>query len=72
MRQRSRKLIGTVLLFALVIVYSLVATAIAVARLAESPHWVHLVYFLFTGILWVVPAMFVISWMLKPDRPGNS
>ncbi|MCB1454917.1 MAG: DUF2842 domain-containing protein, partial [Nitratireductor sp.] len=30
--------------------------------------WVHLLYFLGTGILWVLPAMWLVSWMLKPDR----
>ncbi|MFZ1814536.1 MAG: DUF2842 domain-containing protein [Rhizobiaceae bacterium] len=68
MPQKLRKLIGTVLLLALVILYALVATAVATARLGESPAWVHLAYFFFTGILWVVPAMWIVSWMLKPDR----
>lgn len=69
MTQSIRKLIGTVLLVALVIVYALVATAIAAARLADSPWWVHTLYFLLTGILWVVPAMLLIRWMMKPDPP---
>lgn len=71
MPQTARKLIGTVLLLVLVVVYALVATAIASARLADSPGWVHMLYFLFTGVFWVVPAMFVVSWMLRPDRQGD-
>lgn len=67
LRQRSRKLLGTFVLIALVVVYSLVATAIATARLADASPWVHLVYFLFSGLLWVLPAMLVIRWMLRPD-----
>ncbi len=67
MSQSAKKLIGTVLLVLLVIVYALVATAIAVARLADSPGWVHAVYFFLTGILWVVPAMGIISWMIRPS-----
>lgn len=63
-----RKLIGTVLLVALVVVYALVATTIAAARLADAPAWVHLAYFLITGVLWVLPGMAIVSWMLKPDR----
>lgn len=67
---RLKKLIGTVLLIALVIVYAVVATLVAVAQLAES-HWlVHLAYFFFTGLLWVLPAMLIIKWMAGP-KPGK-
>ena len=68
MANSLRKLVGTVALVVLVIVYALVATAIATAKLADAAGWVHLLYFLGTGVLWVVPAMGIISWMLKPDR----
>ena len=54
---RLKKLIGTFLLVALVIVYAVFATIIAVAQLGNSPAWVHLLYFFFTGILWVLPAI---------------
>ena len=37
MRQTHRKLIGIVLLVALIAIYSLVATAIAAAKLADAP-----------------------------------
>jgi hypothetical protein len=67
MSVRLRKLIGTVLLVALVILYALVATTVAVARLAEA-HWsVHLAYFFLTGLLWVLPAMVLIRWMAGPS-----
>jgi len=68
MPQTLRKLIGTVALVALVVLYALVATTIAAARLADAPGWAHLVYFLVTGVLWVLPAMAIVSWMLKPNR----
>ena len=65
-----KKMIGMIALVALVVVYALVATAIATANLAESPWWVHMLYFFFTGILWVVPAMFIIRWMIRlPSNP---
>ena len=67
MPQRLRKLIGAIVLIALVIVYSLVATAIATAKLADASPWTHLLYFMVSGLLWVLPAMAVISWMQKPD-----
>lgn len=73
MHPRIRKLIGTVLLVFIVCLYALLATMIAVAQLAES-HWsIHLLYFAVTGLLWIVPAMFIIKWMEGPtqkDRQG--
>ncbi|NGN40131.1 DUF2842 domain-containing protein [Mesorhizobium sp. CGMCC 1.15528] len=66
---RLKKLIGTVLLIVLVIVYALVATTVAVAQLSESGPLVHLAFFLFTGILWVVPAMGIIKWLIIEPRP---
>lgn len=65
MRESARKLVGTVLLVLLVILYALVATAIATARLADAPGWAHALYFMVTGIAWVVPAMFIINWMIR-------
>lgn len=68
MHPRIRKLIGTVLLVLIVCVYALLATMIAVAQLAES-HWsIHLLYFALTGLLWIVPAMFIIKWMEGPVK----
>jgi hypothetical protein len=68
MPMRLKKLIGTVILVILVSVYALLATMIAVAQLAESGPLVHMAYFLFTGLLWVLPAMLVIKWMATPSR----
>ncbi|GLS33399.1 MAG: DUF2842 domain-containing protein [Mesorhizobium sp.] len=65
---RLRKLIGTILLVLLVIVYAIVATIIAVAQLAESGPVVHLAFFLFSGLLWILPAMAIIKWMLKAPK----
>lgn len=65
---RLKKLIGTILLVLLVIVYAIVATTIAVAQLAESGPLVHLTYFLVGGLLWILPAMGIIKWMMTPPR----
>ncbi len=70
MPMRLKKLIGTFLLIALVAVYALVATTVAVAQLSESGPLVHFACFLLTGILWVLPAMAVIKWLMLPPRPG--
>lgn len=67
---RLRKFIGTILMIVLVLVYAVLATTIATLTLAQAPAWVHLVYFLLTGVIWIVPAMFLIKWMAGP-RPGD-
>jgi hypothetical protein len=68
---RLKKLIGTILLIALVIIYALVATTVAVARFAESGPLVHLAFFFFSGLLWVLPAMGIIKWLLVERKPNR-
>jgi hypothetical protein len=65
---RLRNFIGTILIIVLVLVYALVANTIAVATLGNAPWWGHLLYFLFTGLLWVLPAMVLIKWMAGPPQ----
>lgn len=65
---RLRRLIGSILLVALVIVYALVASAVAVARLGDASAWTQLAFFLFSGLLWVLPAMAIVSWMARPGK----
>ena len=65
---RIKKLIGTVLLVILVAAYALLATLYAVAQLAESGPLVHLGYFLLSGLLWILPAMWLIRWMVREPR----
>ncbi len=68
---RLKKLIGTFLLVALVVIYAMLATMIAVAQLAQS-HWLtHLAFFAFSGLLWILPAMVIIKWMAGPLPEKN-
>ncbi len=60
---RVKKMIGMFLIVILVIVYALCAVAVATATLANAPWYAHMLYFFFSGILWVVPAMVIIKWM---------
>ena len=69
MPMRLKKLIGSVLLVALVIVYALAATTIAAGRLGNAGPLVHLAFFLVSGILWVLPAMGIIKWLMLEPRP---
>ena len=65
MSPSTRKLIGTVALFALVIVWSLVAMAIAQFPPIFNNPWIAGLYYLVAGVGWVLPAMPLVKWMLK-------
>lgn len=70
MRPTLRSFIGTILIIVIVSLYAILATTIATATLATAPWWAHLLYFLLTGLLWVIPAMLVIKWMAgRKKRP---
>ena len=64
---RVRKLIGTVALLALVIVWALLAMAFAPAALTSNGA-VQALYYVLAGLGWVLPAMPLIAWMARPDR----
>jgi hypothetical protein len=64
---RTRKLIGAVALLALVIVWGLLAMALAQSVLTNINGWVATIYYIVAGLGWVLPAMPLISWMTKPD-----
>ncbi len=66
MSVRIRKLIGTFALFALVIVWALVAMAIAQFPPIFNDPWIAAVYYVVAGIGWVLPAG--IGWVL-PAMP---
>ena len=68
---RTRKLIGTVLLFVLAIVWSLLAMALAQSALTEVSYWTALLYYVIAGLGWVLPAMPLVKWMVKPDKPAS-
>jgi hypothetical protein len=64
---RTRKLIGAVALLALVIVWGLLAMALAQSVLTNINSWVATIYYIVAGLGWVLPAMPLIRWMTKPD-----
>jgi Protein of unknown function (DUF2842) len=69
---RIRKLIGTVLLFVLAIGWTLLAMALAQSALTDVSYWTALLYYVIAGLGWVLPAMPLIRWMVKPDKQANS
>jgi RsiW-degrading membrane proteinase PrsW (M82 family) len=66
-KQRVRKLAGTLVLVVLVVVYSIAASAIYASFLEGQPPWVLIVYFAVAGLGWFVPAAFLVRWMARPD-----
>jgi hypothetical protein len=66
---RTRKFIGTVALLTLVVVWGLVAMALAQSLLTNINGFVATIYYVVTGLGWVLPAMPLIAWMSRPDVP---
>jgi ABC-type Na+ efflux pump permease subunit len=68
MTQRKRKFIGTVALLALIAVYALLALSVAIVlQVRDANKIVELIYYVVAGLLWVLPAAWLISWMQRPD-----
>jgi len=68
MTQRQRKFLGTIALFALIAIYALLAMAVAIVlQVHNASKLVELLYYVVAGLLWVLPAGLLISWMQKPD-----
>jgi hypothetical protein len=68
MRKSRRKFVGSVLMFAFVIVYALIAMALAQARpLQQAPGLVQALCYAVLGMAWVLPMMPLIKWMERPD-----
>jgi Protein of unknown function (DUF2842) len=68
MHIRTRKLIGTIVLLAFVIAWSLVAMALAQSVLTDINGLVAAIFYVVAGLGWVLPAMLLLRWMLKPDE----
>ncbi|HVG51224.1 MAG TPA: DUF2842 domain-containing protein [Xanthobacteraceae bacterium] len=67
MTMRNRKLIGTVAMLALVIVWALVAMALAQVVAVSANPVLQFAYYAVAGMGWIIPAMPLISWMSKSD-----
>jgi hypothetical protein len=72
MRTRTRKLLGASLLVIALPVYSLVVIGAAGAMLANASTLTLTAFFLVTGLIWVLPAMALVSWMARGDRPPGA
>lgn len=66
---RIRKLIGTFALLALAIFWTLLAMALAQSVLTDINGLVAAIFYVVAGLGWVLPAMPLVRWMSRPDRP---
>jgi len=66
---RIRKLIGAIALMLLAIVWGLLAMALAQSVLTDINGLVAAIFYVVAGLGWVLPAMPIVSWMVKPDAP---
>ena len=71
MHIRTRKLIGSLALLALVAIWSLLAMAFAQFALTSANGFVVGAFYVIAGFGWVLPAMPLIAWMVRPDKPAK-
>lgn len=64
---RTRKFLGAIALILLAVVWSLFGMAMAQMPVIANSGWLQAVYYVVVGIGWVLPAMPIVSWMLRPD-----
>lgn len=67
MTMRTRKFVGAMLLLLFLAAYSLVAMLVAVVLQVNGSKLAELTYYVVAGVLWVVPAGWLVKWMQKPD-----
>jgi hypothetical protein len=68
---RLRKFIGAIGLFVLVIVWALVAMALAQAPVIHDNTFASIAYYVIAGMGWVLPAMPLVRWMSRPGIRGQ-
>ena len=71
MRQRTRKLIGTVLLLGRVAFYALMVMAIMHHAVRRFGPVGEPLFYAVAGIAWIPVAMLVIWWMARPDADDD-
>jgi len=68
---RLRKFIGAISLFVLVIVWALVAMALAQMPAIRENAVVSVAYYVIAGLGWCLPAIPIVTWMSRSPR-GNT
>ena len=62
---RLRKFLGAIFLLVLVIVWALLAMALAQAPAIHDHAVLSVIYYIVAGMGWVLPAMPIIAWMVR-------
>ena len=70
MTQRSRKFLGVLLILGSIAAWLAIGTTIYLELLQGLPWFVLIVFFAIVGMGWVFPAMAIIRWMAKDNRPS--
>ena len=63
---RLRKFLGAIALIVLVIVWALLAMALAQAPAIHESAILSVAYYVIAGLGWVLPAMPIVAWMGRP------
>jgi len=66
MSSKIRKLIGTIFILIFLVFYALIVAAIADPILRDAGKFGEFLFYLITGLAWIVPAGIVIKWMQRP------
>ena len=64
---RTRKFLGAIALILLAATWSLLGMAMAQMPVIANSGWLQAIYYVVVGLGWVLPAMPIVSWMLRPD-----
>ena len=65
---RLRKFLGTLILLVFVPTYALMAMSLAVSILPGTSGWTQAGYYIIAGLVWVLPAGVIVTWMVRPAR----
>jgi Protein of unknown function (DUF2842) len=64
---RTRKLFGAIALLLLAFAWSMMGMVLAQFPVIANSGMLQWIYYIVVGIGWVLPAMPIVSWMLRPD-----
>ena len=64
---RTRKFLGAIALILLAVAWSLLGLAMAQMPVIAGSGVLQAIYYVVVGLGWVLPAMPIVSWMLRPD-----
>jgi Protein of unknown function (DUF2842) len=64
---RTRKLLGTIALLVLVVIWSLLGMTVAQTPWLANSGLLQAIFYVVAGLGWVLPAMPIVAWMSRPD-----